>query len=98
MTSLAAPGGGDHAYAGRIRQWLGSKAKMPLALAAIISCAIFRLLGNLADVPAERHFQASLLSQPSPILAVLVVFVGLAGCSILLNLIQAAEGPEVPRF
>ncbi len=98
MTSIAVPGGENHADAGRIRQWLGSTAKMPLLVAAIISCSIFWLLGNLADLPAERHFQASLLIQPSPIVAVLVVFVGLAGCSILLNVIEAAEEPEVPLF
>jgi hypothetical protein len=96
MTSLAAPGDGDHSDAGRIRQWLGSKAKTPLILAAAISCTIFWVLGNLAGVPAERRFQASLLSQPSPILAVVVVFIGLVACSILLHLIEGADEPEIP--
>jgi hypothetical protein len=98
MTSLAVPGDENHVDAGRVRQWLGSTAKTPLLLAAAISCAIFWMLGNIADVPAERHFQASLLIQPSPIIAVLVAFVGLVGCSILLNVIEAAEKPEVPLF
>jgi hypothetical protein len=97
MTSLAA-GGDDRGQTNRLRRWLGSTSKSSLALTAAISCGIFWLLGNLAGVPAERHYQAGLLSQPSPVIAVCMVFAGLFGISLLLSAIEATDEPEVPLF
>ncbi len=98
MTSLASGTDDVHAQASRLRRWLGSTSKSSLALTAAISCGIFWLLGNLAGVPAERHYQAGLLSQPSPIIAVSVVFAGLFGISLVLSAIEATIDPEVPLF
>jgi hypothetical protein len=75
-------------FRGELRHWFGPRTKTSLILSAAICFTIFWFLGTLTGVPAERDFQASLLVQPSPLLALLVTAIGLVVCTLLMGAIQ----------
>jgi hypothetical protein len=64
---------------------LGSyqRARLLLAIASIVSFALFWLAGDAFDIPLARRFSASLLAQPSPLIDLLVTLVLTVACVLL---------------
>lgn len=86
-------------FRGELRLWFGPRTKTSLIFSAAVCFAIFWFLGNFTGVPAERDFQASLLVQPSPLLALLVTAIGLGVCTLLMGVLQGRDAElEDPLF
>jgi len=85
-----------HLFAGNLQRWLGGRSKTSLAVSSVICFAIFWFLGHLADVPTDRDFNGSLLSQTSPLLAIFITAIAVLACTLLMSVIQSHGEVEDP--
>jgi hypothetical protein len=76
----------------------GVVARTALTLAAIINCAIFVWICSIFDLPQLRGFDGSLVHQPSPAAALLVVAVLVLGTTLVGTVVAGAIHFEAGLF
>jgi hypothetical protein len=69
-----------------------------LAIGAIASYLIFSTIGRFFAIPALPHYEASLLTQPSPIMAILIAGITLVACVLLCTLLTGRIHFEAGLF
>jgi hypothetical protein len=97
-TALSASAPQPQSSPRRSPRWLASRSNTALLACACIGLAVFGALGRVAGVPAEPGYQISLLLQPNPLVAVLIVAVGLVATTLLLLILQDSHDPFDPIF
>src|SRR5436305_13736627 len=58
-----------------------------LLIGAVVSYGIFHFVGTALGIPQVPHYQASLLANPSAVLAVIVIALTLVACELICSLI-----------